>query len=81
MTATAALVTSGIAQGIVALLEAYRLHTDKPEGWIPTETDWAELEAFAAKTPAMIKEEAAKRLNVPWPPPAEQDTPQAPPGN
>lgn len=81
MTATAALVTSGIAQGIVALLEAYRLHTDKPEGWIPSELDWAELEAFAAKTPEMIKAEAAKRLNVVWPPPAEKDTPQAPSGN
>ena len=55
------------AQGVVALLEIYRIHASKPEGWTPSETDWAELEAFARKTPADIKREAAERLGVEWP--------------
>lgn len=52
--ATAALA----AQGIVALLEIFRIHTGKPAGWVPTAADWDELEQWADRTPADIKREA-----------------------
>ena len=74
--ASAALVTGGIAQSIVALVNLYATHTNKPEGWKPTEADWAEIDAWANKTPDDIKREAAERLGVPWPP--VEETPQAP---
>lgn len=73
--ATKDLIAIALSQGISALLEAYRLHTGKPQGWYPSDTDWAELEAFAARTPEQIKKEAADRLGVEWPKP---DEPQAP---
>jgi hypothetical protein len=72
--ATAALVTSSIAQGIVSLVEAFRIHTGKPEGWKPSTADFLDLEEWAAKTPEDIKREARERLGIP----VEQDTPQAP---
>lgn len=49
------------AQGIVALLEIYRIHTGKPPGWQPATADWDELAAWAMRTPADIKREAAQR--------------------
>ena len=61
---TTALVTASIAQGIVALVEAFRVHTGKPEGWKPSLNDYLELEAWAAKTPEDIKREARERLGV-----------------
>jgi hypothetical protein len=62
--ATATVITSSIAQGIVSLVEAFRLHTGKPEGWKPSHEDWLELELWAAKTPEDIKREARERLNL-----------------
>ena len=60
----AALVTSPLAQGVVSLVEAYRLHTSKPDGWKPSLNDFLELEEWAAKTPEKIKAEARRRLGV-----------------
>ena len=62
--ATATIITSSIAQGIVSLVEAFRLHTGKPEGWKPSPEDWLELELWAAKTPEDIKREARERLSL-----------------
>ena len=63
--ATATIITSSLAQGIVSLVEAFRLHTGKPEGWKPSMNDWLEMEEWAAKTPEDIKREARARLGVP----------------
>ncbi len=56
------------AQGILALLEIYRMHANKPPGWVPTAEDWNELETWAHTTPEDIKRAAAQRAGVPWPP-------------
>ena len=47
------------------MVEAFRLHTGKPEGWKPSSNDWLELEEWAAKTPEDIKRDARARLGVP----------------
>ncbi len=62
--ATSTLVASAIAQSIVSLVEAFRIHTGKPEGWKPGAEDWHELEQWAAKTPEDIKREARERLGA-----------------
>jgi hypothetical protein len=46
------------AQGIVALLDIYRIHAGKAADWKPSPADWDELEAWALRTPADIKREA-----------------------
>lgn len=76
MTSSTALVVSGIAQSIVALMQLYKNHSGKPAGWTPSESDWLVIEEWAARTPEDIKKDAAERLGVPWPP--TEETPQAP---
>ncbi|HMP84454.1 MAG TPA: hypothetical protein PKA41_17295 [Verrucomicrobiota bacterium] len=49
------------AQAIVAGLEIYRQHANKPPGWVPSAEDWNELEAWAQRTPEDIKREARER--------------------
>ena len=60
--AAAAALTSGIAQGLVALLNVYRVQTGKPEGWIPGASDWDDIELWAMKTPEEIKAEGVQRV-------------------
>lgn len=56
------LTASLAAQGIVALLEIFRVHTGKPKDWVPDADDWNSLEAWADRTPADIKREAREAL-------------------
>lgn len=49
---------SAISLGITTLMKVYASHTNKPPGWVPSEADWAEIEALSGKTAADYKREA-----------------------
>lgn len=51
------------ANAILALLQIWAQHSGKPAGWKPGVADWAELEAWASRTPEQIKHEARERLS------------------
>lgn len=54
-----------IAAGLLELFKLgtslWRQHANKPPEWQPTEADWAELQAMAAKSAADYKAEAAAK--------------------
>jgi hypothetical protein len=55
-----------IAQLILGLIDVYRALTGKPDGWLPKDDDWNELEQWAKRTPEQIKAEAqARRAGLP----------------
>lgn len=57
-----------IAQAVAALIEIWRQHAGKPEGWTPNQQDWADLLTLNEKTAEQYKREAADRLGITWPP-------------
>lgn len=61
------LVAIAIGEGLAALIELYRIHANKPEGWKPSPEDIANLLKLADKTAADYKREAAAALGLPWP--------------
>ena len=52
-----------IAQGIAALIEIWRQHSNKPPEWIPTQADWEHLLALNEKTAQQYKDEAKAALD------------------
>ena len=51
--------------GLDALLKLWAINTNKPDGWVPTEKDWADLLAqIDAATPEAEKAAALKRLGL-----------------
>ena len=50
---------AAIAQIISTGLKLYANHTNKPEGWFPTEADWKEIELLSNKTAMDYKREAS----------------------
>lgn len=60
-----------IATGMSALLEIWRTHANKPEGWVPSAQDWADLGVSVDEsTPENEKAAARARLGIPPSPPA-----------
>jgi len=69
---------AALAAVIAGSFELLRNHLNKPPGWKPTMQDIEDLNARVdLATPENEKAAARARLGIP----AEQDTPQAPPGN
>lgn len=48
-----------ISQGITALIEIWRIHANKPQGWTPSQADWDALLLLNEKTADDYKKEAA----------------------
>lgn len=57
-----------ISQGIAALIEVWRVHTNKPAGWLPTQADLTALLALNEKTAEDYKREARQAMSDPIPP-------------
>lgn len=53
-----------ISQGVSALIEIWRQHANKPEGWTPTAQDWDDLLTLNNKTAEDYKREARERLGL-----------------
>ena len=49
---------AAIAQIISMGVKLYAAHTNKPEGWVPTDADWKEIELLSSKTAADYKKDA-----------------------
>lgn len=65
-----------ISQGLSALLDIYKTHTQKAKDWVPTAQDIADLLALSeGKSAEDYKIAAAARLGVPWPPVVPADPP------
>lgn len=58
------LIIAAIAQGIGGLIEIWRLHANKPEGWTPTAQDWDDMLLLNDKTAEDYKAEARARLGI-----------------
>jgi hypothetical protein len=55
-------IAAAIAQGVSALIEIWRNHSNKPKDWVPTAEDWDALLALNDKTAQDYKDEAKSQL-------------------
>lgn len=55
-----------VANGISALLEIWRIHSNKPVGWTPSAGEINDLLSWADTTSADYKRNAAAKLGIPW---------------